>query len=559
MLEIAFRLLLNHLPLWLLLLPLVGVVSVRMARTSGDRAVQHTMFVNLATSVLLTVWLAASYEPLKPAHDARSLLGPLERFQFRSSLAWLGDVRLAPMEQLLPNGERRQVEAVLRWGPDIRWEVGVDGLSLVFVVLSTLSLIVAVVSHCRKTARHAGAWLWLHASLTGTFLALDVVLFVICWVSAQLAVAWLLAQDGDATRRSVVPLWAKANLLGGWFAVLGLGGLVLTFAWLRQSPNRPQSPLVFSIPELIAGIGHWTTAGDSLYLWAHTSSWWFFLLVIGFTWPMLLAPFHASFAGTAASAPASLNLVLTGALAKVGLYGWLRFIVPVFPDELRQHGNWMASAVSFSTLLAVGLAFGQRDWRRRISLATGCSLGLSLLGIVTFTLEGIVGAVFRLVSHGLTVALLWFLLGENEPCPDLGKTERLPGRSDVSCPARRREWAFRAALFAWIGFPGFSGFVAEFLSPLGLLQHEFNLAILSLITSGLLAWMWVRADRDQPTWSAAPWTAREWLVIGTLLGMNVILGVAPQLLVSRIEPGMLSMFPVDDFRPHSPTGQELRP
>ena len=101
------------------------------------------------------------------------------------------------------------------------------------------------------------------------------------------------------------------------------------------------------------------------------------------------------------------------------------------------------------------------------------------------------------------------------------------------------------ALFAWIGLPGLSGFVAEVVSPLGLMQHEFNAALLSLTTSGLIAWMWVRADREQPIWSTAPWLPREWIVIGTLVTLNVALGVAPQFVISRLQPSLIVLLPRD--------------
>lgn len=548
----------DHLPLWLLLLPLAGTIGVWIAQPHGELAVRRIVLGSWGASVVLTIWLLASFQPLKPAtNEAQAFLGPIDRFQFRSGFGWLGETQSAAIEQKLPNGRRRHIDVPIRWGPDIRWEVGVDGLSLLFVALSVLLVGVALASRASRLAGQDAVWLWLQASLMGTFVALDVILFLICWMSTLLAVAWLLGNHGDGARHHAVPTWLKANFLGVWFAALGLGGLVLTFGWLRQSANRPQPPLIFSAPELIAGIGHWTTSGDNLYLWVQSSSMWFWLLVVGFTWPLLLAPLQSGFVGSVASAPSSVAMVLTGVLVKVGLYGWLRFIVPVFPNELHQHGDGLATIVGLSSFLAAVLALGQTDWRRKVALATSSSVGMSLLSILTYTLEGLVGSVLRLVAHGVTVALVLYLLSDRHVKHEAPVTSVLGDElsSDVRA-SRRREWAFRFALFAWIGLPGLSGFVAEFVTPLGLIQHEFNLVVLSLATSGVLAWMWVRADRQQPRWSSAPWKTREWLVVGTLLTLNVALGVAPQFVVSRIEPGFLSMFPPDHVRHQSPASQE---
>ena len=103
---------------------------------------------------------------------------------------------------------------------------------------------------------------------------------------------------------------------------------------------------------------------------------------------------------------ALLAVVLAGVLIKIGLYGWLRFVLPVFPDLLRESVDWLAILAGLSSLLAAALAFGQTDWRRRAALATSSSLGLSLLAMLTVTLEGLTAGLLRVLSHGLTAALL---------------------------------------------------------------------------------------------------------------------------------------------------------
>ena len=546
MFDLYLRPIRDQLPLWLMLVPLLGLATVWLGRRFGERAGRQTLFVNGMISVLLCVWLVAAYEPEKRVinREYAALLGPVDRFQFRSSFRWVGESRVETVERALPNGGLTNTTFPVRWGPDIRWEVGVDGISLWFTALSLLLLVVAmcVASHS-ESPLPACAWLWLEASLIGTFLALDVVLFAICWMNTLLAVTWLLGHHGNSQRHEAAPRLLKATAMGSWLVTIGLCGLVLAFGWLRQTPDRPHPPLIFSMPELIAGIGHWTVAGDNLYLWAHVSPWLFWLLVLGFTGPMLLAPFHRVFVTAVSSAPPAVAVVLVGVLIKVGLYGWLRFVIPVFPDLLRQHGDFLATLVGLSSLLAAVLAFGQTDWPRRVALATTCSVGLSLLSVMTSTLEGLVGGMLRMLSHGLTAALLLWLLPR--PVVTTSNIANLPRSDAERVHDKRCRAVFRLALFAWIGLPGLSGFVAEFVSPLGLMQHEFNLALLSLTASGLIAWMWVRADREEPTWSLTPWSLRDWSVVVTLVGLNIALGVAPQFVVSRMQPSLLALMPLE--------------
>ena len=327
----------------------------------------------------------------------------------------------------------------------------------------------------------------------------------------------------------------------------------MVFGWLLPSPNPAEAALIFSIPELIAGIGQWTVAGENAFLWGSINVWLFWLLVVGFTWPMGLAPLHRPFVEAFVSAPRGARLVLAGVLLKVGLYGWLRFVVPVFPDLLRQHADTFTTLVGLSSLLAAALAFGERDWQRRIALATSSSVGLSLIGVMTQTTEGLTGGLLRVLSHGLTAGLLVWLVpraGVGSLFQAAANDERcfadeFSGLKKTPDPVTlRRRRLVRFALFAWIGLPGLSGFVAEFVTPFGLFQHDFNAAALSLMTSGLIAWTWVRADREPLDWSQELWTRRDTFVVATLVALNVTLGVAPQFVVNRLQPSLMSLLPI---------------
>lgn len=561
----------EHLPLWLMLLPLLSAVFVGIAKPFGMDALRRTMLVHWLLSGMLSVWLVVAYEPLKPASSPQqaALLGPLERFQFRDSFAWLGETRSTLLEQVTRLGERRVIEVPVQWGPDIRFAVGVDGISVWFVALSVL--LVAVGSGVRGQKSEVSEpvqakadgrepmaviptspliWLWLQSSLVGTFIALDVMLFVICWMSTLFSVAVLLGRGGDSLRHDATPRLLKVSWFGGCLVALGLSGLVLAFGWLRPSLEQMETPLVFSIPELIAGIGQLSVAGRSASLWGAINPWLFWLLVVGFAWPMGLAPLHRAFVDSFASAPRGVALVMAGVFVKVGVYGWLRFVVPVFPDLLNQYSESFTTFAGLSTLFAAAVAFGERDWPRRIAFATCSSVGLSLIGMMTLTLEGLTGGVLRVMSHGLTAGLLVWLLPSRMGTlvrPALDQNEK---KDRQECPSYRR-WLVRFALFAWIGFPGLSGFLPEFVTPFGLFQHAFNAAALSLVTSGLMTWMWVRAERDPPDWSRECWTRQDVCVAIMLVTLNIALGVAPQFVVNRVQPSLLSLLPVDRDTPAS--------
>ena len=238
---------------------------------------------------------------------------------------------------------------------------------------------------------------------------------------------------------------------------------------------------------------------------------------------------------------------------KVGVYGWLRFVVPVFHDLLSQSADTLTTVVGMSSLLGALLAFGERDWQRRIALATSSSIGLSLVGVMTLTLEGMTGGLLRVLSHGMTVGLLLWLLprdADSRHSQEVSKDDRcfadeFGDSTQAPDPVTsHRRWLVRFALFAWIGLPGLSGFVTEFVTPFGLFQHAFNAAALSLMTSGIMAWTWVRADREPLVRSRDHWSQRDTLLAATLVILNIGLGVAPQFVVNRLHPSLVSVLPV---------------
>ncbi len=546
------------LPLWLVCVPVAGMIALALAARFGEPAVRRTMLVNLIVSLGLSVWLIAAYEPLKPVtQPARgALFGPIERFQFRSSFAWLGERRSAEVEITLPDGSQQQREVPIAWGPDIRFGVGVDGLSVWLVGATVLLIVCGWLREQHSVGRiinpsklvtppaadgvtiqptgTAATWLWLEASLVGTLVALDVGLLVVCWMSSLLALGCLLARGGDANRKLATERFLRVQWVGCGLICLGLAGLVLVFGWLRESPGRVP-PLIFAVPELIAGTGRWTVAGDNLYLWTLVSPWLFVLLGVGFTAPLMLAPFHRGFVAALASAPPAVAVVLAGVMTKLGVYGWLRFVVPLFQNQLQSMSEMFVLAVGLSGLFAALQALAAETWRTRVAFATMASSNLMLLGVVTMTIEGLTGGVLRWLGHALTAGLVLWLL------PSLEIEKRRDEHSTRA--SERRAAAFRLGLWAWIGLPGLSLFAAEFVTLFALFEQNELSMVFSLTISLLLAWTWVRADRERVAWSAAPWSVREWFVIGGLLLLNIAMGVTPNIVVSRVQPSLMMLLP----------------
>lgn len=529
----------DHLPLWLLLLPVMGGVSAGLATQVAPLAVRRVLQLQRLLSVLCGVWLVFAYDPLKPASSPQqaALFGPIEQVQFRDSFSWVGETRTTLVEQTAADGQRRTIEIPIHWGPDIRFEVGVDGINLWFVALSLLLIRMGTatdeerdhepidaVAHGHAMTRRASspwAWLWLEASLVGTFLALDVILFMICWSSTVGSVIWLLGRQGNSQRLAAVRRFGRMTAVSIAFGAVGLAGLVLAGGWLHDSGNPLNAPLVFSIPELVAGIPRMSAAGEHAVLWGVIRSRLLWLLVIGFSGGLGLLPLHRGLVEALQAAPRGLSIVLGGVGAQIGLYGWLRFVLPLFSEPLREFSEVLALLVGLGGLGAALRAFAEEDWRKRIAFASCASIGLSLLGFLTQTNAGLTGGLLRILSHGVTAGLLLWML------PQRTGDRRL----------------LRFALLAGIGVPGLSGFVPEWLTPFGLFQHDFNAAALSLLTSGLLAWTWVRAERSSHDVPVPSWTPRDACMAGTFVIVILAMGIVPQWFVDRMQPSVQALLP----------------
>jgi NADH-quinone oxidoreductase subunit M len=444
-----------------------------------------------------------------------------------------------------------RLETDLAWIPalHIRWHLGVDGISLPLVLLTTLLTLLCMVSLLRGNAPAGGSVralvavvLLLQTGVLGTFLALDLVLFFVFFELVLVPMWFVIADWGDphdaAGRRRAATTFLLMTVIGS--AVM-LAGFLLVYAYtgtfdmvaLAEAGGRGLPPGTQLVAALAIGLG-----------FAVKSPMW---------------PLHIWLPDAHAKAPTVGSVLLAGVLLKMGTYGFVRIWLPVVPDGARAVAPYLAG------LAAVGIVYGalaclaQTDLKRLVAYSSVGHMGFVLLGVATLTPVGVNGALVANIAHGLITGLLFFLVGalkDRHDTSDLvGLGRGLYGRSP------RLGGILALAAMASLGLPGLAGFWGEMLTLLGAfdpaagLPRATYLVFMALAGLGavLTAVYFVKVLRmvaqggpgearapTAPTWPLPSMeaTTQELGVWAPLVVLTVLIGLAPGVLLELVDPAV---------------------
>ena len=374
-------------------------------------------------------------------------------------------------------GKEMFPEQSVEWISDfgIGFILGADGMSMALVVLTALLFVVAIFSSWNigvNTKRYYALLLFMEAGLMGVFLALDLFLFYVFW-EIVLIPAFFLINGWGGRRRSYAAMKILIYThLGSLFMFIGFILLYL----------KVGSFSFFVISERLGPLD----AGFKNFV--------FLLLFIGFAFKIPLVPFHSWLPDAYTEAPTPVTVLLAGLLSKMGAYGLLRIGVTLLPETFQKYAYAIAVLAVFSVFYAAFAALAQKDIKRLVAFSSVSHMGFLVLGIVSLNVIGINGAIFQMVSHGLIVALLFFLTGM---LVEKAKSREISRLGGLITKAPFLGWVLVFASLASLGLPGLSGFVAELSILLGLFKNFSTLAyitVLSLpLTAGYYLWMLQRA------------------------------------------------------------------
>ena len=416
-----------------------------------------------------------------------------------------------------------------------RYHVGVDGISLPLLALSTLVTLLCVVyswehfPEPHNPKAFLALMLVLETGMNGTFVAQDLILFFVFFELVLLPMYFMIGVWGGPNRQYAAIKFFLFTLFGS--ALMILGFLALYF----KGGNT------FDIPELVANGG--SIARDTQILI-------FGGLFMGFAIKVPMFPFHTWLPDAHTEAPTVGSVILAAVLLKMGTYGFVRVAVPVLPEAAQAWAPWIG------LLAVVGIIYGalgclaQRDLKRLIAFSSVAHMGFVMLGIATLTDYGMNAAVFGMVAHGLITGMLFFIAGSIQERYETREMARLGG---LLLQAPRMGWILGFCAMASLGLPGLAGFWGEFPAILsayqpapGLSQGLFRTYMVvaglgTVFAAGYLLWMYQRTAFGTTNEEFADLHVHdvhgpEWVAWTPMLVLIVVLGVFPGLLF-RITDG----------------------
>jgi len=483
-------------------------------------------YARWALSALLVVPLAgalAIWPAPAPAAKRIALWVAVVEFVVSLGLWWAYDPAMPGM----------QVGGWLPWIPawGIAYRVGIDGISLFMVLLTTFLMPLAVLgSWSGITRREKGYYallLVLATGMLGVFVATDLFLFYVFWEMMLIPMYFIIGIWGGKGR-----LYASIK----FFIYTFLGSLLMLVAILVLFFNAGRAAgglYSFSYEHIL----RFATLPVSTQFWLFGA----FFLAFAIKVPMV--PFHTWLPDAHVEAPTAGSVILAGILLKMGTYGFLRFALPLFPAVAMQR---TVSAIVV-TLAVVGIIYGalvamvQPDFKKLIAYSSVSHLGFVVLGIWALTVQSVQGALMVMINHGISTGALFFLVGmiyerrHSRLVADFGGIARVvPAYAAV----------LTLVSLSSIGLPGTNGFVGEFLVLLGTFRtHPVAAGIAAtgvIFAAAYLLWalqrvIYYKLDKAENR-SLTDLTGREWGVLVPLVVAILWLGLAPGPVLRRMEP-----------------------
>lgn len=343
----------------------------------------------------------------------------------------------------------------------INFHVGVDGISMVTVVLTNVLMPLIILASFKHEYKNANAFyaliLFMQSGLLLVFTALDGFLFYIGWEAALIPVYFICAMWGGKDRIKVNMKFFVYTIAGSLFMLLGI-----IYLYLQNPANN------FDINAFYA-----------LNLDSYQQGWVFWAFFIAFAIKMPIFPFHTWQPDTYTEAPAAGTMLLSGIMLKMGIYGVIRWLLPIVPQGVH---DWTMLAMVLSVIGIVYtsiIAFTQRNAKRLVAYSSIAHVGLIAAGIFTLSTQGLQGVMVQMLSHGINVIGLFFVLDIIFSRLQTNKIEELGGLAKV---APQLAITFLIIVLGTVALPGTNGFIGEFLLLFSVYSYNAWLGLIAGLT-----------------------------------------------------------------------------
>jgi NADH-quinone oxidoreductase subunit M len=429
------------------------------------------------------------------------------------------------------------------WVPSfgISYAIGVDGISLFLVVLTgfltPLALLSSWDSVHRKTRAFCALILLLESAMIGVFVSLDLFLFYVFWDAMLIPMYFLIGIWGYERRIYAAVKFILYTMAGSVLMLLAILGL----AWLHSTASGDYS---FDLLQLY---------GMSVPI--RLQFWFFLAFALAFAIKVPLFPFHTWLPDAHVEAPTAGSVILAGVLLKMGTYGLVRFAYPLFPVAATYFSPFLAALAVVGIVYGALVAMVQPDMKKLVAYSSVSHLGFVVLGIAAMNTQGVQGAVYQMLNHGISTGGLFLIVGM---LSDRRHTRLISEFGGLKAVAPRLVAVFLIVTLSSIGLPGLNGFVGEFLILLGAFLWDPRYAVVAatgvILSATYMLWMFQRVNygpvTNEANASLPDLKPREWLLMVPIVALIILMGVMPNLFLRPTEPSVQRI--VDRVREAAP-------
>jgi NADH-quinone oxidoreductase subunit M len=417
------------------------------------------------------------------------------------------------------------------WLPQfgISYHLGVDGISLFLIVLTGFLTPLSLLSSWQGVHKNVKLFsffmLALETAMLGVFVSLDLFLFYLFWDAMLIPMYFLIGIWGYDRRIYAAVKFILYTMAGSVLMLLAIIGL----AWAQQAATGQPS---FDVLDLYKLHLPWTT-----------EKWFFLAFALAFAIKVPLFPFHTWLPDAHVEAPTAGSVILAGVLLKMGTYGLLRFAFPLFPSAAAYFAPYIALLAVIGIVYGALVAMVQPDMKKLVAYSSVSHLGVVVLGLCAFNVNGVQGAVYQMLNHGVSTGGLFMVVGM---LSDRRHTRLIAEYGGLKAVAPRLVACFLLITLASIAMPGMNGFIGEFLILLGAFQKFPWLTAAGatgvILSAVYMLWMFQRVNYGEVTNAknrALPdLTGREWAMMIPTVAMCIFMGVAPAIFLRPMEPAV---------------------